>query len=82
MQSIFGDRVTGITVQETKEFLYTWEFNNLLLCLNKARLSPPPPPALIKKQCMLINEYLENAEIFKKRSSVIPPAQHFDLSTF
>ena len=79
MQSILGDRVTGITVHETKEFLYTWEFNNFLLCLNKAR--PPPHPALIKKQCMLINEYLENAEIFRKRSSVSPPAQHFGLST-
>ena len=36
MQSLFWDLVTGITVHETKEFLYTWEFNNLLLCLNKA----------------------------------------------
>lgn len=53
MQSIFGDRVTAITVHETKEFLYTWEFNNLLLCLNKVH----PTPRAYKKSsaCLLTN---------------------------
>ena len=63
MQSIFGDRVTGITVHETKEFLYTWEFNNLLLCLNKVH----PTPRAYKKSSACLLTYIWKMQKYLRR---------------
>lgn len=74
----FGDRVTGITVHETKGIFIHLGFNNLLLCLNKL----PTPRAYKKSSACLLTNVWKMQKYLKKRSSVIPPAQHFDLSTF